>query len=148
MVDLNTLLGSEVEKAERPKPIPVGTYRMMVGEHKFGKSSKKGTDFVEYELSFIEALSDVDTEALAEVEAQKALGSRTASTTFYLTENSMFMLKDFLLALGISVGGGRTFQDAIPEARGHVVDVYWKHSLGQSGRAYAEIDTFKAPETD
>jgi len=148
MVDLNTLLTKEVDKAERPKPIPVGTYSMLIGAHKFGESSKKKTPFVEFELSFIEAGADVDREALAEVEAQKPLSERQHSATFYLTENAMFMLKEFLETVGLEIGAGRTFQDAIPETRGQRVDAYFKHGFGDKGRAYAEVDEFKPVVTD
>ena len=145
MVDLSTLLGQEVEKAERPKPLPVGTYRMLIGSHKFGESSKKKTPFVEFSLTFVEPQADVNTEQLAAVEEQKPLGERELQATFYLTDSARYRLREFMEELGLEIGGGRTFQDVIPETRGHMVDVYIKHSFSDEGNAYAEIDSFKAP---
>ncbi len=148
MVDLSTLLDKEVEKTERPKPIPVGTYRMMVGGHKFGESSKKKTPLVAFELSFVEALEDVDTEALAAVEEQKPLGDRQIEEPFYMTESAMFRLKEFLEALGMSIAGGRTYSEVIPETRGCIIDAHFRHGFSDAGNAFAEIDSWKQVETD
>ena len=148
MVDLSSLLSKEVEKTERPKPLPVGTYEMLIGTHKFGESEKKKTPFVEFALSFVSPGVGVDLDALKEVEIQKPLSERTEQQRFYMTDGAMYRLKEFLEELGLEIGSGRTYQDVIPETRGQLVDVYYKHSFADSGNAYAEIDSFKAPVSE
>lgn len=148
MVDLGNLLKQEVEKAERPKPLPVGTYHMLIGTHRFGESTKKKTPYVEFSMTFVGAGKDVDLEALAAVEEQKPLKERELGATFYLTDSAMYRLKEFLIELGLEIGGGRTFEDAIPETRGQMVDVLIKHSFSDEGNAFAEIDSYKAPVHD
>src|SRR5215471_6233271 len=55
----------------RPKPLPQGTYLCMVkGNYREDKSTKKGTEFSEYTLQILQAMDDVDEDALAEALTQ------------------------------------------------------------------------------
>ena len=64
--NFGALLDKPASEIERPKPLPQGGYICTVkGLPKFDKSSKKQTEFVEFTLQPVEAMEDVDQEALA-----------------------------------------------------------------------------------
>lgn len=98
--NFSTLLDDTVDHVERPKPIPVGTYTFVVGPWSTGKSSKKGTPFVEFSMRPIAAGEDVDEEALAEAltnaEGERSdLGGKTMKITFYITGDAVYRLDEF-----------------------------------------------------
>lgn len=109
--DFMALLGQTADSVEKPKPMPNGTYQFNIKSHEFGESSKKGTPFVEFKCSPMQPLEDVDVEALGQVKNWQAKEMRL---TFYLTEDAIFMLKEFLGHLGMDTAG-RTFAEMIPE---------------------------------
>ena len=143
--DWERLLGKDLEQIERPKPLPVGTYTMQVESHRFDESSKKKTPFVEFTFICIGADSDVDSEQLAEI---KDLSKRKFREAFYLTEAAEYRLKEFLEMAGVSVGGGRTFADALPDTTGATVKAYFRQTPTDDGHMRSEIAKYAALEDD
>lgn len=89
-----SILDMPSSEVERPRPLPVGSYVGIIqGQPKFDKSSKKGTEYVEFTVKLIEALDDVDSDKLEEM---GGIGDKSVKATYYLTENSVWRLKDFL----------------------------------------------------
>jgi len=103
------LLGQNVEAAERPKPLPMGTYTFVVKKHEFGESTQKKTPFVAFTVSPLALGADVDQALLPPNWTAKEM-----TLNYYLTPDAMFRLREFLEHLGIKISG-RTFADAIPE---------------------------------
>src|ERR1700757_2078496 len=87
---------------EAPKPIPVGTYHVMVqGQYREDKSTKKQTPFVEFTLKVIAPMEDVDDDALEAFLSRKSGGNKklqdvTLKYTFYTTEEAVYRLGKFL----------------------------------------------------
>lgn len=142
---LASILDRQVGDADRPKPMPVGTYHMMVvGAPRFDKSRNKGTDFVEFTLKFLSAEEDVDeddlAEALTKTNGETApLTDKTMRLTFYLTEGSAYRLDDFLKHLGIE--GDISRSQAIAETANRECLAVIRHKPSDDGeRIYANID--------
>ena len=91
-VDLSALLSVKAAAVEKPKPLPTGHYGWLVGGFEAVKSSKKGTPGIEFKVTPFEAKDDVDQDELAMV---KDPFTKPRRITFWLTEESLFMLTSF-----------------------------------------------------
>src|SRR5256885_335119 len=92
--NFGSLLDTNADEVEKPKPRPEGSYLWTVkGMPRFDKSSKKQTEFAEFTLACVQAGDDVDEEALA---TAGGIEDYTQRVTFYLTEASLWRLKEFL----------------------------------------------------
>lgn len=140
--NFSALLSKPMSEVEKPKPYPVGTYSGVIqGMPRFDKSSKKQTDFVEFTVAFQSAHDDVDQEDLANV---GGIAGKTIKTTYYITENSLWRLKDFLLACGLE---GDNFAELIEKTPGCAIDFTIKHEPSQDGESvFARVDKVIAQE--
>ncbi|MDE2105564.1 MAG: hypothetical protein KGL39_50525 [Patescibacteria group bacterium] len=131
------ILDMPATEIERPKPIPTGTYIAMVqGMPRFDKSAKKQTPFYEFTLKLLEAQDDVDADALS---AMGGIADKTMRLTFYITEASVWRLKEFLETLGIDLDGS-TLRAGVEEAPGKQCGIYVRHVPNQDGTGFfAEI---------
>lgn len=111
MADFNALLSSKVEDAEKPKPLPTGSYLFTVKTHRFDESKQKQTPYVEFTVQPIQPVDDVDADALALV---PNWNQKQMRLTFYITEEAKYRLSDFLEHCGVSIAG-RTFAECIPD---------------------------------
>ena len=79
---------------------------MVKGLPRYDKSTKKGTPFSEYTIQLLEALDDVEADALktwltrGDGEVQP-LREKTMRLTFYHTPDSLWRLEKFLKDLGL-----------------------------------------------
>ena len=121
MPDFEDLLNMKAEDAKRPPPWPVGTYTLQVAKHEFGESSLKKTPYVRFFFKCQGTEPDVDKVKFKEFKEKIDFAKKQVTSDFYFTENSVFMLKEFLEHMGVKIGGGRTFADAIPETTGPMV---------------------------
>lgn len=140
-----SVLDMPASDIERPKPLPVGSYVCVVqGQPRIDKSAKKQTEFVEYTLKLLEALDDVDTEALDNVGGIK---DKITKVTFYLTENSVYRLKEFLEHCGVDMEEEGSLRQYIAEAPGKQVVAHIIHEASQDGDAvYARVKNTTAVE--
>lgn len=134
-VDFNALLSKNVGDVEAPKPLPPGSYLFSVGRHEFGESSQKHTPYVRFWNTPVSSGADVDASLLPD-----GWNAKEMRLDFYLTENAMFMLRDFFektLKLNIA---GLTFTDIIPTTAG----LMFMGTVTQEvngDRVYSNIDT-------
>lgn len=144
MVDFASILNKPLDDIAPPKPFPAGSYLCIVkGLPRFDKSTKKQTDFVEFTLQPIQALDDVDEE---ELEAFGGLTDKTLRTVYYLTENSIYRLKDFIIHCGVDASG-KTPAQAINEIPGSHVIAHVKHRNSEDGeRIFAEVSSTASAE--
>jgi len=131
------ILDKPATDVERPKPLPQGSYTCVVkGLPRYDKSSKKQTEFVEFTLKPLSAGEDVDEDDL------KAMGgfeNKTIRATYYLTEESVFRLKDFLIHCGIDEDG-QTLRQMIDQTPGCQVIAFIKHRASDDGQSiFAEL---------
>lgn len=141
-----SILKTNPKDVERPKPLPVGTYTCVVnGMPRYDKSTKKGTEFVEFTLKVIDHHDDVDEDELKQVLTKadgkkKTLGDVPLRATFYLKPDILWRLTKFLSDLGIEPKD--TLEEMIEETNGSEVVVVVKHEWSDDGLAsYARIDS-------
>lgn len=126
-----SLLDTDSQSVERPKPLPQGTYHCVVkGQPRFDKSSKKQTDFVEFTLQPTAAMDDVDQEELT---SMGGFVDKTIKATFYVTENSLWRLKDFLDHCGVADEG--SLRSRIDEAMNSEVLAKLRHEASDDGQS-------------
>ncbi len=134
--NFGALLDKPASDVERPKPLPQGSYHCIVkGLPRFDKSSKKFTEFVEFTLQPTSAGEDVDEEDL---EAMGGIANKTIRATYYITEDALWRLKDFLGHCGIEEDGSlRNMIDQTPNCE---VIAFIKHRASEDGQAvFAEL---------
>lgn len=125
-----SILDTPSGEIERPKPLPTGGYVTAIqGQPRFDKSTKKGTEFVEFTLKVLEALEDVDEEALKEVGGIK---DKTIKATYYLTEGAIWRLKDFLDHCGAG-DDEESLRQRIDDTPGKQVIAYIRHEASEDG---------------
>ena len=134
--NFGALLDKPASDVERPKPLPQGSYHCIVkGLPRFDKSSKKFTEFVEFTLQPTAAGEDVDEEDLA---AMGGIANKTIRATYYITEDALWRLKDFLGHCGIEEDGSlRNMIDQTPNCE---VIAFIKHRASEDGQSvFAEL---------
>lgn len=129
--NFGSILDKPMDTVERPKPLPTGTYTFTIeGLPKFDKSTKKQTEYVEFTCKPIAVGDDVDQEALA---GMGGIEGKTFRLTFYLTEGSLWRLKEFLLDdLKIEE---ENFRAAIDSTPGQQFLGTIKHEASNDGKA-------------
>jgi hypothetical protein len=98
--------------------MPAGHYIATIKTHQFDKSSKKATPLVRFLFSPREATSDVDEEALANVD----LTEKELRKEFYITPKALWRLNKFLDDV-LGPQEGRSFDERIPEVKGVEVQI-------------------------
>ena len=142
-VDFSAIMSKPVEAAVRPPTAPAGTYLAGIVGHEFGTSSKKGTPYCRFNFQLLAAQDDVDEAALEEAGGVEFMNKKRMRYEFYLTDDAMYRLREFLedaLELNCS---GRNFDEVIPETVNMQVLLGVTHTLSDDGKdTYANIDTF------
>lgn len=142
MPNWEEILKTDVATVEPPKPLPTGTYVFAVNKATFGESSKKKTPQVAFEVKVVDVKEDVDKAALAEFSKKQNLATESLELIYYFTDKSLHMLRKFVEACGVKIGGGKTFADCIPETTGAMFVGTIKHTPMDSGNIRYEIDSF------
>lgn len=140
MPSFSAILDEPASTTERPKPLPVGTYECIVKSRKYDKSAKKQTDYVEFGLTPMAPLDDVDQEALTEALSRldgssKRLQDFSIRATFYLTEDAKWRLKKFLEDLGLDTDSEMTYGQLVENALNCSVLASIKHQASEDGEA-------------
>ena len=118
--DFAGILNRQSGDVERPKPLPIGEYLFKIkGLPNFDKSSKKGTPYVEFTCVPIEAQDSVYAddleESLTRKSGKKQLQDMVQKLTFYLTDDALFRLKEFMVNDLSIEEGDKTLQAMIDE---------------------------------
>ena len=146
-----SILDTPAEAVERPKPLPVGTYDVIVkGMPEHGQSSQKKTPFVRFTYALTEAHEDVDEDELAALLTDKdgkavPISERTIKDTYYTTPDALFRLTDCLDNMGID-GDGKTIRQMLDETPNASLRIQVSHrSQDNSDQIFAEVKrTMKA----
>lgn len=145
--NFGSVLDRPSQAIERPRPLPAGHYIMVVkGQPKFDKSTQKKTEYAEYTMVPMQAMEDVDAEALADALTNKATGEKkalqdkTMRNTYYLTDDAIWRLKEFLDHCGVDDGDGITLRQRVNAATGCQVLVTVRNRPSEDGQnMFAEI---------
>lgn len=140
------ILKTKASDVERPSPMPVGDYVVVVtGQPRQDKSAKKQTPFVEFTYKVLEAMESVDEEALDEwltnnKGEKKKLTEVTIKDTYYLVEKALFRLTDMLVACGVAevdddgeITSDKSIGQLIEETAGSQLIVTMRHESFQDG---------------
>lgn len=140
MVDFTNLLEKKVDDVEAPALLPQGSYLMTIAQYHTGESAQKKTPYVEFDLKISAPVEVEDQEALSKV---KNLQDKTLKAQFYLSEDSLFRLKDFLTKTGLPVEG-RSFNEILSEIAGAQVTGIVSHRVNpnNSEQIFAEVRNF------
>ncbi len=139
-VDFTAELNTNFDAVERPRPLPAGSYTMIIKNKELGRSKQKGTPYVRYFVSPIAPREDVP---LDELEAMADWRETELRLDFYITPKSNFRIKEFLEALGVSTAG-RTIADLIDEPLGKTIIGAVRHepSNRNDGTMFAVLDSY------
>jgi hypothetical protein len=141
--NFQAILSKPAGEAERPKPLPVGSFLGLISGFEFKESSKQKTPFVQYKVKPQQALEDVDPALLEGID----LTSKELKVDFYLTEEALYRLDEFLKEhCGISIEG-LPYDQAIGKAVNSVVGFTIKHETDQRDPkiVYSKIGTTFKP---
>ena len=143
MVDFTKLLDKSADDVERPATLPQGSYLCTITSYKMIESGQKHTPGVEIEMQIVAPGEDVPAEEVALV---KNLNEKKLKTQLWLTEDSMFRLKDFLEKAGFETAG-KTFSSMLAEVAGHQIIAIVTHRMGQDGETvFPEAKKFMKAE--
>ena len=140
-VNFKDLLDKKVEDTERPKPVPVGTYRLQIQGHEFGRSSQKKTPYVRFSFKIVQPGEDAEMSDLEGIN----WGKKTLRDDFYLTEDAMYRLRDFLEKNLQLNGTGRSFDELLPETKNMELEAYISQNPSQKegdDSIYNNIDRY------
>lgn len=143
MVDFRSILSTPMASVEAPKPPPVGTYQLKLGQYKQGTTQGESkTPYIEIPVTYVSPCDDVDTEQFEEFGGMAKLAKSKNKITFYLTEDSIFRLKNFLENTLQIDTSSMTLQEAIAGINGAVCLGYVKHELSKKDgqTIFATID--------
>lgn len=143
MADFAALMNKPVEAAVKAPTAPAGHYLATVIGHEFGVSSKKNTPYCRFNFALLAAQDDVDEEALEAAGGQEFLNTRRLRADFYLTEDAMYRLREFLEdALDLNCSG-RNFDEVVPEAANLQLLIEVTHTMSDDGSStYANINSY------
>lgn len=135
------LLKLSAEETPRPRSLPDGHYIGPILGHEFGRSSKKQTGFVRFELRPEEACNDVDQDQLEGLN----LSDKTQRRDFYITPKALHQLSDMLDAT-LGKQPGRNHDERIPDTTGVRVMFGVKKRLNDNGEdsGFNEVTTIVA----
>jgi hypothetical protein len=144
--NFGSILDRPSEGGKRPPPLPVGTYNTLIkGLPRYGKSDKKGTDFVEFTHQFVQAYDDVSEEDLNTALTKPSgevvkLSDRTIRNTYYLTEDAKWRVERFLKHCGLDEADFESIRQMIDATPGRQVAITIKHTPSDDGEdLYANI---------
>lgn len=143
MVDFTQLLSKNLDDVERPEPLPEGSYLTSIVGYKTVESAKQQTPGVEIELKIVAPGEDVDPDAYAKIQNPQ---DKTLKTQFWLTEGSMWRLKDFLEKAGCDLTG-KSFAEVLADIAGQQIVSIVSHRVGNDNESvFAEVKRFLKAE--
>jgi hypothetical protein len=132
-----SILDRAPSEIEKPKPLPVGSYiTQLVGQPRIDKSAKKQTEFREFTHKILSAGEDVDEDELAEYLGDRKITEMTMKNTYYITEASVWRLKEFLEHCGIDLDAVESLNEALDETPGKQVGIFVNHEPAQDGSSF------------
>ncbi len=132
------ILDRPADDVKPPPTLPQGPYlTILQGLPEQIESSKKKTPGLRFLHKIIAPLDGVDEEALALIDG--GVVGKIVKNDLWLTEDSLFMLKQFLENCGIDMSG-KTITAGIDETPNTEVVIFIKHDASEDGeRIFAKV---------
>lgn len=142
--DFKKLLSLPANTIEKPKPVPQGLYRAMLDGFQATKVGQKQTSAVNQGFRLLAIHADVEPEDIEAYGGEAKLLGRKMSNNFFLTEDSMWRLTEFLKEkVGQDTDDGRSIGEHLQEAQNREVIIEVKHRIDdRTGDPIANIDGF------
>lgn len=136
--DFKSVLSQPAAAIERPKPLPIGTYKFIILSYAFAEIGEKKTPCVEFTMQASEAADDVNAD---ELKAAGGLDEKKLKTKLFLTEDALFRLKEFLIAAGCDdKNGAASLEEMLVESRTKSIGVIVKHRAGTNeGDVFTDV---------
>lgn len=137
--NFESILDKAPSDIKPPEAYPVGEYLCTVrGMPRYDKSTKKETEFVEYTLIINQAMESVDADDLAAIEG--GIVGKPIKATYYLTNASLYRLKEFFEHCGLDVEGAESLRELMDQPNGCSVVASIGHEASKDGkRTYSKL---------
>jgi len=110
MVDLSQYLNMRAGEAKRPQPLKVGIYKGRVSRYEPGQNNRNNTPYIRIFVVPYEWPEGTTQDEIGDTD----LSRRQLRKDFYLTEESLYRLDDFLRSCGI-VPNGQTYGELMSQ---------------------------------
>jgi hypothetical protein len=126
-VDFKTLLSKPAGEAKKPPTLPAETYPGVIKSYELGDNNKNKTPYVRFHTQLVGWPDSVDDQEL-----RKAvdLTKRQLRKDYYLTDEALWRLDEFLRSMGLEPSG-RTYEEVLPEAVNKPVNVEVQQYMNQ-----------------
>ncbi len=125
--NFSSLLKKPAGEAKRPASVPAGNFPGVIKSYELGDANKNKTPYVRVHTvltGWDETIPEEDREGID-------LSKRTFRRDYYLTDDSLFRLDEFLGSLGIELAG-RAYEETLPEMVGKEVLAEVGHYINPS----------------
>lgn len=132
------ILNTKAEDVKQPVTLPQGPYlTILQGLPEQIESSKKKTPGLRFMHKIVSSLDGVDPDALALIEG--GVMGKMIRNDLWITEESKFMLLQFLEHCGINMAGKR-LDEGVDETPNREVVIFIKHEASDDGeRIFAKV---------
>lgn len=127
MPDFSALLKKPAGEAKRPPVLPVGDYQGVIRSHEVGDSNRNHTPYVRFGIVLTEWPESIDPADRPDIELNK----RQMRRDFFLTEDSLWRLDEFIRSCGVDPAG-RMYEEVLPELVGQPVTAQVQHFMSQT----------------
>lgn len=117
MADFTSLLKKPAGLAKKPMELPVGDYTGMIKSFEFGDNNQNKTPYVRFGIVLTQWPDSVTDEEKLQDGKPIDLSKRTQRRDFYLTDESLWRLDEFLRSVNVEPNN-RGYDEVIPEVVG------------------------------
>lgn len=137
MPDFSDLLRKPAGEAKRPQALPIGDYQGVIRSHEVGDSNRNHTPYVRFGITLTEWPESFGPQ---DIPAEIDLGKRQLRKDFFLTDESLWRLDEFIKSTGVNATG-RKYEDVLPELIGQPVKVEVRHYRAQDDTVGNTVET-------
>jgi hypothetical protein len=135
-VDFKHLLKRPAGQAKRPAALPIGDYPAIVKNWESGDNNKNKTPYVRFHLGLLDWPEGVDERDKQQEQPDGTLAAidlskRQQRRDFFLTDDALFRLDEFIASCGIDASG-REYAEVLPEVVGKQVLVEVQQYVNQN----------------
>ena len=141
MPDFSTLLSKSLDAVKKAPPLDAGNYPGVITGYEPGESREKKTPYVRFNLKLTGWPEGGEPQKRDDGTAMDLAG-KTLRRDYFLTEDALWRLKEFLEDLGMNTAG-QTFMDLLPKTIGENVLVEVKQYLGQDNSVGNDVVSLK-----
>lgn len=143
MVDFTSLLRKPAGEAKKPAALDAADYPAIIKSFEVGDNNKNKTPYVRFHVTPTGWPGDPQ---LGEDGKPIDLSKRNLRRDYFLTEDALWRLDEFISALGIDMSG-RSYEEVLPELVGTQVTAEVQQYMNQQNNEIGnQIGALKAPD--